>query len=296
MEQNRKYDTPDREIELHKQIDDIWKASEGRDAGDAGLRDRIWKRIRWSVLKQELKTFGTAAAAAIFILLSAGLVREAFFAEQEVRIENRMQRPRHITLDDGSEVILNRHSVISYVPSEPRKVKLYGEAFFDITEDSLHPFRVETDSLRVTVLGTRFNVYAYEKDPDVRVSLFSGKVNIGMENGSRQQLRPGEEFVYDFDRLQGGVREFHEKSPIAWTTSSIECSDTPMQELFTKIENYYDIKLHYDARKIVQCRITGTFKIENDISHFFRIIGFSHDIHFRETGPGEYRVIANSCK
>ncbi|RNL87874.1 DUF4974 domain-containing protein [Sinomicrobium pectinilyticum] len=284
------------ETDLHKHIDEVWKASENAKVDESGLGNRVWKRISLSISAQKWRMYRLTTAAVVVIMLSAGLSWYTFSGKEEVLIVNNENKPKHIKLEDGSEIILNRFSTLSYHPSERRKVKLLGEAFFDITKDSLHPFRVETDSLAVMVLGTSFNVYAYRENPDVRVSLYSGKVTIGMANGSQKQLSPGREFVYDFTDAGGYIREFHKKGTIAWTSSSIECSDTPLSELFVKIENYYHIKLLYDADSIQQCRITGTFKIEDDISQLFRLIRFSHNIDFEKKGTDRYQLVSGSCE
>ncbi|WP_268223982.1 FecR family protein [Sinomicrobium oceani] len=284
------------ESEFHRQAEWVWQSSGNTEPEDEILRDRIWTRIRKSIRKERYAFYRLAAAAVLVVLISVGLGWYLMPGSEEIRIANENNTPRHITLEDGSKVILNRHSSLTYHTSRKRKVRLSGEAFFDISRDTLHPFEIETEVLRVTVLGTRFNVYAYHENPDSRVSLYSGKVSVGAKNGPEEKIYPGEEYQYNFENNRGVVRKFRRENAVSWTSSLIRCNDTPLEDLFIKIENYYGITLVYDPEEVKTCHITGTFKMEDDISGFFRIIGFSHNIHIEKITTGKYRVISDSCK
>lgn len=100
-----------------------------------------------------------------------------------------------LTLPDGTHVWLNAESQLQY-PSKftgsDRKVRLSGEAYFEVHHDPYHPFVVETSYLSTTVLGTEFNVRAYtQKDADV--VLVNGRVAVGLTGSNKQQiLAPGQ--------------------------------------------------------------------------------------------------------
>lgn len=106
-----------------------------------------------------------------------------------------------MTLSDGTKVWLGGESTIEFPRQflgRERRVKMSGEAYFEVAKDARHPFVVATDYFSTTVLGTSFNVRAYSPS-DASVSLVEGKVSMMGENLPRQILRPGQRAQYHAD-------------------------------------------------------------------------------------------------
>ena len=104
-----------------------------------------------------------------------------------------------LELSDGTAVHLNAGSSLRYpvhfLPSEPRKVFLAGEAYFDVNKNESRTFVVNVDALDVEVLGTEFNISAYEEDQNIDVVLVKGAVSLSKKDGSQDvstPLSPGE--------------------------------------------------------------------------------------------------------
>ena len=96
-----------------------------------------------------------------------------------------------ITLPDGSKVILNAGTTITYpnaFVSKNREVEINGEAFFEVAHDAEHPFIVKANQINVEVLGTQFNVKAYEEDDWIEVSLSEGKVEVQSKDKKKKNL------------------------------------------------------------------------------------------------------------
>ncbi len=102
---------------------------------------------------------------------------------------------QQLTLTDGTKVWLNAESTLEYPETfegKPnREVYLKGEAYFEVTKDTEHPFRVKTDALETLVLGTSFNVRAYSKE-DTQVTLVEGSVKVSDKHQGELHLQPGE--------------------------------------------------------------------------------------------------------
>ena len=105
-----------------------------------------------------------------------------------------MAETRNVILPDGSSVLLNRHSSLSYpkrFKSDNREVQLTGEAYFEVSKDQKHPFIVQTEHINVQVLGTHFNVDAYRNSPEVKTTLLTGSVAVSNKRNSvRMILKP----------------------------------------------------------------------------------------------------------
>ena len=144
--------------------------------------------------------------AVLGALLAATVGGEAWWARQSVLTEAAAGTQRRVELDDGSSVVLNSGSRLTYARglgatlpwrASTRRVALDGEASFDVAHDAGRPFVVQTFNADVAVLGTRFNVRAWpgERAPETRVALESGRVRVaarGARPGPAVVLAPGE--------------------------------------------------------------------------------------------------------
>src|SRR5690606_36622782 len=114
---------------------------------------------------------------------------------------NTIQTPKggiyQVVLPDGSRAWLNNASSISFptqFPREERIVKITGEVYFEVTHDRKRPFRVSTRQQKIEVLGTKFNINAYEDEPLMKTTLIEGSVKV-TGGFSVQVLRPGYEMA-----------------------------------------------------------------------------------------------------
>ena len=114
--------------------------------------------------------------------------------------ENQLIVPRggeyRITLSDGTRVWLNAASVLTFPPvfaGNERKVRLVGEAFFEVTPDTARPFIVATARMDIKVLGTSFNVSVYEDEETVHTTLVKGSVEVQPVQQEAIMLKPGEQ-------------------------------------------------------------------------------------------------------
>lgn len=112
---------------------------------------------------------------------------------------------RTIRLPDHTEVTLNRYSSLTYperFKGDTREVQLQGEAYFEVAKDARHPFIVQAQEVNVKVLGTHFNVEAYQPDASIKTTLLEGRVAVNIPHtGEEMVLSPNESAIYDKERV-----------------------------------------------------------------------------------------------
>ena len=142
-----------------------------------------------------------AAAAAVVLLCLSVWTAYLYMQPATIQTVSTLAETRTVRLPDGTSVTLNHYSSLSYperFKSDDREVELSGEAYFEVSKDSKHPFIVQTETIDVQVLGTHFNVDAYPDNPDVKTTLLTGSVAVSNKNNSvRMVLKPNEVAIYN---------------------------------------------------------------------------------------------------
>jgi len=156
-----------------------------------------------------------------------------------------------LTLPDGSQVWLNNASSLRYPVSftgSSREVELTGEAYFEIAKDASHPFRVAvhrgTRTSTVEVLGTSFNVMAYDDENAERTTLVEGSVRF-VHDGSSALLKPEEQSVLD---EQGGLktlRNVNVSEITAWKNGYFHFDHSSLESTMRQLARWYDVDVEY---------------------------------------------------
>lgn len=184
-----------------------------------------------------------------------------------------------IILPDGSEVILNSGSKISYVPDfngKTREVILKGEAYFKISKDVNKPFVVQTGNLATTALGTEFNVKAYEDGPQT-VVLHEGKVQVNKNNTlfpDQIILVPGEGIIYDY--LDDHFEKFHfdEKEYLSWKEGVLYFQNSKEIDVIKNLEKWYGVKIKVENKSPRKWGYSGEFR-RKSLHNVLLSIGFA---------------------
>lgn len=152
---------------------------------------------------------------------------------------------KEIIFQDGSKVYLNAGTQITYPQYfglSERRVVLNGEAYFEVTPNAKRPFVVEAGDVSVKVLGTSFNVKAYNTEKTLDVVLLSGSVEFSYRD-YRYTMRPSQKLVFDKSRGQVHIYEQENASRAAlWRNDMISFRDTPLSEVIATLERWYDVK------------------------------------------------------
>ena len=176
-----------------------------------------------------------------------------------------------IILSDGSRVFLNAGSRLFYPPKfrgDKREVYLSGEAYFEVQENKLKPFILNTGEIEIEVLGTSFNVTAYPEDNSVQTALAEGSVKIKPVNGGlfkkEYQLQPGQLAVYDKKSEKTNISEVNIENYTLWTKGLFSFTETELNRIVKKLERYYNIKMHFEQPLDGMIQVTGKLDISQE--------------------------------
>ncbi|WP_143305913.1 FecR family protein [Chitinophaga vietnamensis] len=153
-----------------------------------------------------------------------------------------------LTLADGSKVWLNSGSILEFPASfhgNKRQVRLLGEAYFDIAPDPGKPFQVQVNNMQVDVLGTRFNIMAYQDEQAIRTTLVDGAVRVSHQRNSLV-LKPGEQAVLDqYSRLS--VNNVNTDEETAWRNGIFFFRNEDISTAMRQLARWYDIDVQYEG-------------------------------------------------
>lgn len=227
---------------LHAQIKPVRKIEK--------IRERFM-RVAVVLLLPALITIGA---------LSYLLIEKTNTAEAWAEIHSPVGTRTRFQLPDGSKGWLNSGSTIKYpVSFSKRQVEVTGEALFDVTHKNSSEFRVITPYFDVKVLGTRFDIIAYENDETAEVILERGKVQVlDKSNKLKSELAPDEHFVYNKNTKQSIKKAIDSGSYINWTEGVLIFKNEPMSEIVRRLGRKYnaDIILGDEALKSLVFRAT----------------------------------------
>ena len=229
---------------------------------------------------------GVAAAIALFLAVGNGwyqarqtrLDLESLNTTINVPIGQRIE----VTLQDGTRVCLNAGSSLEFpnvFSKHDRKVRLSGEAMFDVMPDADCPFVVETYGYDVEVYGTKFNVEADAASAEFSTALLQGSVKVtDRASGTGFFLVPGEKAELVHGRLR--------RSPITnsdeylWTEGIISLQCDSFTELLKRMEKAYDVHfiIQYDKEPVVRCR--GKIRVSDGIEHALEILKLGTDFNY----------------
>ncbi len=235
----------------------------------------------------KIKKAGRAAGAlrylgyaASFVAVLLGLGTSFWFGTksveqpkaQMVTVSTPRGQRTNLTLQDGTRVCLNGGSTIIYptiFDSHSRRVKLTGEAMFDVISDKEHPFYVETYAATVKVTGTNFDVLADSGRGVFSTTLFRGSVSLQINDGV-YNMTPGQTA-----RLSGGklaVTEDIDEDDFLWTEGVIAVNDKSFRRIAEKIESAFDVKIRCQAKMEPQVHLRGKIRISDGLDHAMRMI------------------------
>ncbi len=195
-------------------------------------------------------------------------------------------------LSDGTKVELNAGTKFKYpvhfMDTHPREVFLNGEAYFEVSHDEAHPFKVGTRNMDIRVLGTKFNITAYEDEADGFTTLVEGSVQIFPSDSLSLSpslshsliLKPGEQARIHADG-QLSVKTVAPSLYTAWMKDAVIFTDVNFEDVVKKLERKYSVQIinHYNRLNLE--KYTGRFESESilQILESFRYdIPFDYDI------------------
>lgn len=152
-----------------------------------------------------------------------------------------------ITLSDGTKVWLNSNSSLKYpsaFSASERRVELTGEAYFEVSKNKQKPFIVETSLQKVEVLGTKFNINAYDDESSTQTSLAEGSVRVSCKNNTTL-LKPGQQSTLTDQNI--AVRSVNLDQVLDWKNGDFNFSNNNLKEIMRKISRWYNIEVIFEG-------------------------------------------------
>lgn len=197
-----------------------------------------------------------------------------------------------IILPDSTIVWLNSGSSLKYNKSfgkKDREVALAGEGYFEVTKDKSKPFIVHTDSLNVNVLGTVFNIRAYNDDADVTVNLIEGSVNISLPKMKGfLSMKPNEKLVFNKQSKKIESSETDASRSALWTTGKLCFVDATLEQISKDLERKYDVKIQIANDKIKNEIFSGSLNLNLSLKEILSYIDVDKKFRINQTNDTIY--------
>lgn len=182
-------------------------------------------------------------------------------------------------LPDQSKVWLNSGSTLRYpfrFMGHMREVELDGEGYFEVKSDKDNPFYVATGSgVKVMAHGTHFNVNAYDEYDGIEAVLSEGKIDFIFSGNTLQQLKPGEQAVFNKNSHQLTINPVSVYEKIAWKDGKVVFRNASLEEVFSQLSRRYNIDIFFhDDYKLstgYRCRVTFTNETIQQIFSYLEI-------------------------
>ncbi|MCH6200055.1 DUF4974 domain-containing protein [Aquiflexum sp. LQ15W] len=308
-------DSPAGEATYNAIIEDVWSdelknTDEAPEKADPHIfviakNEHQTKQISFSPTKNpkdRSKTIWTLTgiAATLVLLLSASYVfyfdslsndSVDTIAAIEVKTIERLTprgNKKIISLPDGSTVVLNADSKLTYDSdfTQNRTINLEGEGFFDVVRDEEYPFKVITNNITTTALGTSFNIKAYDGNPSIQVTLATGKVRV--ENSLDKNLleiQPGEAVYFSEEDNSLEKQNVDVSNVLSWKDGILHFEKTPFNLIIEDLERWYGVEFKViGSKKIPEYKCSGTFKPHEYLSNVLNVLSYSVDFDYTIDG------------
>jgi transmembrane sensor len=201
--------------------------------------------------------------------------------EQTIATYNTLSTPKggqyQLVLPDGSKVWLNASSSIHFPTAfigKERNVELTGEAYFEIAKNKEKPFHVNVNGIQIEVLGTHFNVNAYDDEGAVNTSLLEGSVKIkkGTVSGL---LKPGQQGVLKTNSNNLQIKSADMNEVIAWKNGLFQFDGADIKTIMREIGRWYDVQIEYTGM-VPDRRFEGKISRDAQLSDVLKILELSN--------------------
>lgn len=193
----------------------------------------------------------------------------------------------NLKLPDGTMVWLNSNTEITYPSafvSKYRKVKVVGEAFFDVAKDKKHPFIVNLGNVSVQAVGTRFNIINYKDDSRNSVVLESGKVNLLNETLRKDkkvaEMTPGQIALFDKKETKITITNVNTSKYSSWIDGRLIFEEDSMNEVVNKLNHWFNVNIEIRDPEINTYVYTATFQNES-LEQILKLLKLSAPINYQ---------------
>jgi transmembrane sensor len=190
-----------------------------------------------------------------------------------------------VHLPDGTKIWLNAASSLTYsvTPNETgvRRVKLSGEAYFEVAKDKARPFLVQSKTQEVEVLGTHFNINTYDDEPIVKTTLLEGSVRIipsETELNTGLTLKPNQQAILVGGKLM--VQAVDATESISWKNGKFTFDREEISSIMRKVARWYNVQVVYQGN-LNGIKLTGSVSRFENVSKLLEVLENTQEVHFK---------------
>lgn len=214
---------------------------------------------------------------------------------------------RHLTLPDGSTVVLQAGSTLDYpqtFASDSRQVRLEGEAYFDIVhsldssagEVDKIPFIIHTGKIRTVVLGTAFTIKAYPEQKNVVVSVTRGKVRVEDEQKVLAILTPDQQITYNNKGTFASIAHVDAVRTVDWAKADMEFDGVSFEKIAHTIEKRYGVEIVFENPDLKSCLIVSSFSGTETLVNVLETLCTVGNASFRAETAKKFVVDGSGCQ
>jgi ferric-dicitrate binding protein FerR (iron transport regulator) len=279
---NTKSDSPQLSKAKQKSTEDIQSITPGGNKAVLTLADG-------SVINLDSARNGTLTQQGNIKIIKGEDGQLLYYVDQEgaaIKGYNTISTPRggkyEIVLADGSKVWLNAASSLKFPASftgKTREVLLTGEGYFEVAKNAFKPFHVKVNNMTVEVLGTHFNVNAYEDERSIATTLLEGSVKIKKDIPAKSSsqslvLKPGEQAELAKDGELNINHDANIQEVIAWKNDNFEFNNTPVTDIMRQISRWYDVEIDYRG-PVPTHQLTGKISRNVDLNQLIDMLAYT---------------------
>jgi ferric-dicitrate binding protein FerR (iron transport regulator) len=187
-----------------------------------------------------------------------------------------------LVLADGTKVWLNAASSLRFPTAftgRERAVEVTGEAYFEVTHNAAMPFVVRNGQAAVTVLGTHFNVMAYQDEPSLTVTLLQGSVRVSQGNATRL-LQPGQQASIGAGSAAISiVKDIDVDHIVSWKNGLFDFDDESLAVVMRQLSRWYDAEVRYTG-EMPEGHYTGAIRRQANLSEVLKMLELAGGVHF----------------
>jgi ferric-dicitrate binding protein FerR (iron transport regulator) len=240
--------------------------------------------------------------AAIFIVaIALGFMADYFLNSrhtpqfsQHIEYSSEKGSVSKIHLDDGSEIWLSSGTKLSLVKNQQGETtaRIDGEACFDLAPDPDRKFIVDLGQFKVRDIGTTFNIRAYDAEQTISTTLVKGQIDLIQNSGETfLTAKPGDRINYYKADKKMVVSQQDPSIVTAWTEGKFVFIDQTLAEICKELENWYNIQIHIEDRKLAETRYTSVVKRTTTVQMVLKILAVTDQIKYEITDKKEGKDI-----
>ncbi len=187
-----------------------------------------------------------------------------------------------IELADGTMLWLNSGSRAIYpvvFNKDKREIYIEGEGYLEVAHDASRPFYVQTDQMKVRVLGTKFDLSAYKEDAAISVVLVEGSVEATSGN-EKMTLKPNQLLSYQKSTHKSTISHANVLEYVSWIDGWMLCEKEKITSICTKLSRYYDVRIDVSDPKFNNMTITGKLDLKSNCEDVLKVICSTAPINY----------------